>query len=86
MPRPPGLNSDCPYSQLVGFATQYGLASSSVIVIGNNTPGLRAASDPAAHKSARTPKRWRSSSRRPCKNRFAWRSYYNIANGTGVPL
>src|SRR2546422_7760552 len=42
------------YWQDDGFATQNGFASNSVMVIGNNVPGLVKASDPACQRSAGT--------------------------------
>src|SRR6266487_431918 len=85
-PCQPSADDQCPPHE-AGFARQYEFAIRSLIVIGRNVPGLTIASDPGCHRSAFTPNRYSSISRRPCRNRFRCRSYCSIASAVGpVPV
>src|SRR5437879_11409980 len=61
---------------------QYWFASRSLIVMGRNT-GVVVASLPGDQRSAGTPNRYSSARRRPCRYRFAWRSYFSMVIGIG---
>src|SRR5437879_879720 len=61
---------------------QYWFASRSLIVMGRNT-GVVVASLPGNQRAAGTPNRYSSARRRPCRYRFAWRSYFSMVIGVG---